>query len=248
MRDSRRRPGAARQAAVRGRPRATSGSGAWSATRSVHRSVLRRVRDGLAAAGIDAVAAMPSPLRGADGNVEFFFHARTDGAPTPQGRRTGRHGRPRGHRRVVVTSAVRTVGLVPHRERARGPRTGAGKRRNGSPITAWPSACPRTTPVRAASNTWRAPSPSSPRGSTSSCRSAGTAPCCARSTWSTRPASRYSESTSATSATSRRSIPTPKRWTVRSRSCWQGTTTSPSGLSFRSTSRPAGRRRDGGGR
>ncbi len=47
---------------------------------SVHRSVLRRVRDGLAAAGIDAVSAMPSPLRGADGNVEFFFHARTDGA------------------------------------------------------------------------------------------------------------------------------------------------------------------------
>ncbi len=46
---------------------------------SVHRSVLRRVRDGLAAAGIDAVSAMPSPLRGADGNVEFFFHARTDG-------------------------------------------------------------------------------------------------------------------------------------------------------------------------
>ena len=48
---------------------------------SVHRSVLRRVRDGLAAAGIDAVSAMPSPLRGADGNVEFFFHARTDGRP-----------------------------------------------------------------------------------------------------------------------------------------------------------------------
>jgi 23S rRNA (cytidine1920-2'-O)/16S rRNA (cytidine1409-2'-O)-methyltransferase len=46
---------------------------------SIHRSVLRRVRDGLAAAGIDAVSAMPSPLRGADGNVEFFFHARTDG-------------------------------------------------------------------------------------------------------------------------------------------------------------------------
>jgi 23S rRNA (cytidine1920-2'-O)/16S rRNA (cytidine1409-2'-O)-methyltransferase len=44
---------------------------------SVHRSVLRRVRDGLAAAGISAVAVMPSPLQGADGNVEFFFNART---------------------------------------------------------------------------------------------------------------------------------------------------------------------------
>ena len=49
---------------------------------SVHRSVLRRVRDDLASAGIDAVTAMPSPLRGADGNIEFFFHARTDGART----------------------------------------------------------------------------------------------------------------------------------------------------------------------
>jgi 23S rRNA (cytidine1920-2'-O)/16S rRNA (cytidine1409-2'-O)-methyltransferase len=49
---------------------------------SVHRSVLRRVRDGLAAEGIDAVSAMPSTLRGADGNVEFFFHARADGALT----------------------------------------------------------------------------------------------------------------------------------------------------------------------
>lgn len=49
---------------------------------SVHRSVLRRVRDGLAAAGIDVIAAMPSQLRGADGNVEFFFHSRRDGAPT----------------------------------------------------------------------------------------------------------------------------------------------------------------------
>jgi 23S rRNA (cytidine1920-2'-O)/16S rRNA (cytidine1409-2'-O)-methyltransferase len=48
---------------------------------AVHRSVLRRVRDGLAAAGIDAVSAMPSPLRGADGNAEFFFHARTDSRP-----------------------------------------------------------------------------------------------------------------------------------------------------------------------
>ena len=47
---------------------------------SVHRSVLRRVRDRLAAAGIDAVSAMPSPLQGADGNAEFFFHARSDGA------------------------------------------------------------------------------------------------------------------------------------------------------------------------
>jgi 23S rRNA (cytidine1920-2'-O)/16S rRNA (cytidine1409-2'-O)-methyltransferase len=45
---------------------------------SVHRAVLQQVRDDLARAGVLAVAAMPSPLRGADGNVEFFFHCRKD--------------------------------------------------------------------------------------------------------------------------------------------------------------------------
>ena len=44
----------------------------------VHRAVLGRVRDGLAAAGLHAIAVMPSPLRGADGNLEFFFHCRKD--------------------------------------------------------------------------------------------------------------------------------------------------------------------------
>jgi 23S rRNA (cytidine1920-2'-O)/16S rRNA (cytidine1409-2'-O)-methyltransferase len=45
---------------------------------SVHRAVLHRVRDDIARAGVHAVGAMPSPLRGADGNVEFFFHGRKD--------------------------------------------------------------------------------------------------------------------------------------------------------------------------
>jgi hypothetical protein len=36
---------------------------------------------GLADAGLGVVAAMPSPLRGAAGNVEFLFHARP-AAPT----------------------------------------------------------------------------------------------------------------------------------------------------------------------
>jgi 23S rRNA (cytidine1920-2'-O)/16S rRNA (cytidine1409-2'-O)-methyltransferase len=45
---------------------------------AVHRTVLHRVRDDLARSGLGAVAAMPSPLRGADGNVEFFFHCRKD--------------------------------------------------------------------------------------------------------------------------------------------------------------------------
>ncbi|HEY4398596.1 MAG TPA: TlyA family RNA methyltransferase, partial [Acidimicrobiia bacterium] len=60
--------------------RADVGKGGVVRDASVHRSVLRRVRDGLAVAGVNAVAVMPSPLRGADGNIEFFFHARTDGA------------------------------------------------------------------------------------------------------------------------------------------------------------------------
>lgn len=43
---------------------------------AVHRAVLRETRDGLAARGLVAVDSMPSPLRGADGNVEFLFHLR----------------------------------------------------------------------------------------------------------------------------------------------------------------------------
>jgi 23S rRNA (cytidine1920-2'-O)/16S rRNA (cytidine1409-2'-O)-methyltransferase len=48
---------------------------------TVHRSVLESVVDGLAAADIGVQGAMPSPLRGAAGNVEFLFHARK-GEPT----------------------------------------------------------------------------------------------------------------------------------------------------------------------
>jgi 23S rRNA (cytidine1920-2'-O)/16S rRNA (cytidine1409-2'-O)-methyltransferase len=45
---------------------------------SVHREVLRRLRDDLAATGMRAIGVTPSPLRGADGNIEFFFHCRKD--------------------------------------------------------------------------------------------------------------------------------------------------------------------------
>jgi 23S rRNA (cytidine1920-2'-O)/16S rRNA (cytidine1409-2'-O)-methyltransferase len=48
---------------------------------AVHRDVLGEVVRGLAAAGIGVVAAMPSPLRGGSGNIEFLVHARKD-APT----------------------------------------------------------------------------------------------------------------------------------------------------------------------
>jgi 23S rRNA (cytidine1920-2'-O)/16S rRNA (cytidine1409-2'-O)-methyltransferase len=45
---------------------------------SVHRQVLRRVRDDIACAGLRSVAVTSSPLRGADGNVEFFLHCQKD--------------------------------------------------------------------------------------------------------------------------------------------------------------------------
>jgi hypothetical protein len=38
--------------------------------------VLREVVDGLASGGLGVDALAPSPLRGADGNVEFLAHAR----------------------------------------------------------------------------------------------------------------------------------------------------------------------------
>jgi len=43
---------------------------------AVHASVLREVVAGLDTAGLGVSAVSPSPLRGADGNVEFFVHAR----------------------------------------------------------------------------------------------------------------------------------------------------------------------------
>src|SRR5262249_28762184 len=47
---------------------------------ALHREVLRRVRDDLARAELNAVAVVPSPLRGADGNLEFFLPCRKDAA------------------------------------------------------------------------------------------------------------------------------------------------------------------------
>jgi 23S rRNA (cytidine1920-2'-O)/16S rRNA (cytidine1409-2'-O)-methyltransferase len=58
--------------------RADVGKGGVVRDASVHRAVLHRVRDDIARIGVHAVGVMPSPLRGADGNVEFFFHCRKD--------------------------------------------------------------------------------------------------------------------------------------------------------------------------
>jgi 23S rRNA (cytidine1920-2'-O)/16S rRNA (cytidine1409-2'-O)-methyltransferase len=43
---------------------------------AVHRAVLDEVLQGLATAGIGVARAMPSPLRGGSGNIEFLVHAR----------------------------------------------------------------------------------------------------------------------------------------------------------------------------
>jgi hypothetical protein len=43
--------------------------------------VLEEVASALADAGLVVSAVVPSPLRGADGNVEFVAHARRDATP-----------------------------------------------------------------------------------------------------------------------------------------------------------------------
>jgi 23S rRNA (cytidine1920-2'-O)/16S rRNA (cytidine1409-2'-O)-methyltransferase len=54
--------------------RARIGKGGVVRDPAVHRDVLHEVRDGLRGAGLFVVDVMTSPLRGADGNVEFLAH------------------------------------------------------------------------------------------------------------------------------------------------------------------------------
>jgi 23S rRNA (cytidine1920-2'-O)/16S rRNA (cytidine1409-2'-O)-methyltransferase len=56
--------------------RARVGKGGIVRDPDVHRAVLRETRDAFAGHGLVVVDAVRSPLRGADGNVEFLFHAR----------------------------------------------------------------------------------------------------------------------------------------------------------------------------
>ncbi len=58
--------------------RARLGRGGVVRDSTVHAAVLREVRDGLVALGVYPIAVRASLLRGADGNAEFFFHARLD--------------------------------------------------------------------------------------------------------------------------------------------------------------------------
>jgi 23S rRNA (cytidine1920-2'-O)/16S rRNA (cytidine1409-2'-O)-methyltransferase len=59
--------------------RARVGKGGVVRDPDVHRAVLRETRDALESHELVVVGAAASPLRGADGNVEFFFHARRAG-------------------------------------------------------------------------------------------------------------------------------------------------------------------------
>ena len=61
--------------------RARVGEGGVVRDPEVHRAVLGEVRDGLAEKGLAVVGVMASPLRGADGNVEFLLHCRAHGVP-----------------------------------------------------------------------------------------------------------------------------------------------------------------------
>jgi 23S rRNA (cytidine1920-2'-O)/16S rRNA (cytidine1409-2'-O)-methyltransferase len=59
--------------------RARVGKGGIVRDPDVHPSVLREVREGLGGAGLFVVDVMPSPLTGADGNVEFFVRCDAHG-------------------------------------------------------------------------------------------------------------------------------------------------------------------------
>jgi 23S rRNA (cytidine1920-2'-O)/16S rRNA (cytidine1409-2'-O)-methyltransferase len=61
--------------------RARVGSGGVVRDPAVHGAVLAEVVEGLAAAGLVVTDVMPSPVRGADGNVEFLAYVRKAGAP-----------------------------------------------------------------------------------------------------------------------------------------------------------------------
>ena len=51
----------------------------------VHRRTLGEVATALDAAGAVIMGAMPSPITGHSGNVEFLLHARTPGGAAPDG-------------------------------------------------------------------------------------------------------------------------------------------------------------------
>jgi 23S rRNA (cytidine1920-2'-O)/16S rRNA (cytidine1409-2'-O)-methyltransferase len=56
---------------------------------AVHRRTLQEVADGLLASGAAIMGAMPSPITGSAGNIEFLLHARTPSAPDAVGAATG---------------------------------------------------------------------------------------------------------------------------------------------------------------
>jgi 23S rRNA (cytidine1920-2'-O)/16S rRNA (cytidine1409-2'-O)-methyltransferase len=66
--------------------RARVGKGGIVRDPSVHLAVLREVVEALARDGIVVIDAVPSPIRGADGNVEFLAHATKHGEQVDEAR------------------------------------------------------------------------------------------------------------------------------------------------------------------
>ena len=205
------------EAAVRGRPgRGLPGHGAWSATPTV-----RRARPGprsmtpCARRGATIMGWMDSPLRGADGNVEFFVHA-----PAPRGstrRSPSRARRSRDQRAVIVAHHERAeAAALARAARPRGwPTTAHGLDAAGADAAAARPRRPGRRRARRARPTW----PSA---------SAATARCCARSSCSAarradprrqrRPARLPHRGRARRPAQPRSSAASPA--TTRSRSAW----------------------------
>ena len=54
------------------------GKGGIVRDRAIHRQVIRSVTDGLAASGLSPLALTFSPVKGADGNIEYLLYLRKD--------------------------------------------------------------------------------------------------------------------------------------------------------------------------
>ena len=77
----------------------------------VHRRTLGEVADALSAAGAAIMGAMPSPITGSAGNIEFLVHART-----PSGAGPGAAGPGPGHVSALLDAAVAEAHRQVHQE------------------------------------------------------------------------------------------------------------------------------------
>ena len=57
------------------------GKGGIVRDKGVHKDVIRMITDGIAEAGISPLALTFSPIKGADGNIEYLLYSRKDDVP-----------------------------------------------------------------------------------------------------------------------------------------------------------------------